>query len=393
MTEAEIQAVIQNGLTEAETPLARIQVDIVDGVPDGTMRFRGDFKNGELEMAGEVAAVLTSGRVQIELVSLDIGNLAAPGLAGGAIEDLVESLADLNGILAENRADVQSVTLGDDRLVVTGTQAGGDVLTASALLDYLMIQAAGLATAIEPPPERLGWGTVNGFYAEGDLYYVALGDSLAANIGVDSAREGYVSRVHRQLERHDRTSYGLRNFGESGETSGTMLTGGQLDDAVAFISTHEVAYITIDVGANDLLGHLGSADCSESLSASACALRIDSAFDSYRRNLATTLDRLRAAAPDATIVFLGTYNPFSLGFGATIAFEVQSDATVAAFNDVAAALAAEHGVLVADGLEPLRGTTAVTTHMLDDPPDIHPLGIGYDVLAVAVLQALGVPLP
>ncbi len=393
MTEDEIQAVIQNGLADAATPLARVEIDIVDGSPHGAMRFRGDFKNGELEMNGEVAAVLTSGRVRIELVSLDIGDLAAPGLAGGAIEDLVESLADLNGILAENRAEVQSLTLADDRLVVTGTQAGGETLTATALLEHLRVQAAGLASAVEPPPERLGWGTVSGIHAEGDVYYVALGDSLAANVGVDSGREGYVSRVHRQLERHDGVAYGLRNFAESGETSGTMLTGEQLDDAVAFIATHEVAYITIDVGANDLLGHLGSTDCSEGLESTGCALRIESAFTSYGANLETILTRLRTAAPEATIVFLGTYNPFSLGFGATVAFEAQSDATVAAFNDVAAALAAGHGILVADGLEPLRGTTAATTHMLDDPPDIHPLGIGYDVLAVAVLQALGVPLP
>jgi hypothetical protein len=27
--------------------------------------------------------------------------------------------------------------------------------------------------------------------------------------------------------------------------------------------------------------------------------------------------------------------------------------------------------------------------MIDDPPDIHPLSIGYEILAIAVLERLG----
>jgi len=44
---------------------------------------------------------------------------------------------------------------------------------------------------------------------------------------------------------------------------------------------------------------------------------------------------------------------------------------------------------VADGYTPMRGTTAATTHMIDDPPDIHPLAIGYEILAIAILETLG----
>ncbi len=32
--------------------------------------------------------------------------------------------------------------------------------------------------------------------------------------------------------------------------------------------------------------------------------------------------------------------------------------------------------------------TGATTHMLEQPPDIHPRAIGYDILAVALLTAL-----
>jgi len=388
LTEDEIEAVIQNGLSEADSPLARVEIDIVDGDPDGALRFSGEFKSGGMEASGEITARLVAGTVQVELVDLDLGALTVPGIAEGAVEDLVESIADLNEILVENRADVQAIVLADDRMLVTGTQAGGEVLTSAALLADLQEQAAAATESVEPPPERLGPGVVNAMSASGTIYYVALGDSLAANVGVDQARDGYVSRLHRQLQIRDGVDYGLHNFGVSGETSGTLLRSGQLDAAVSFLATHDVRYVTIDIGANDLLGHLGSDDCSESLDTPACADRLDSAFEVYAVNMVEILDRLAAAAPDATLVFLRAYNPFSLGFGAAVALESQSDATLDAFNDVAADLAVARGFLVADGFTPMQGTASVTTHMLDVPPDIHPFAIGYDILAAAILDAL-----
>ena len=388
LTEQEIEAVIQNGLSQANSPLSHIEIDIVDGEPDGVLRFTGEFKKGGVEASGAVMARLVAGSVEVELVDLDLGSLTVPGIAEGAIEDLVASIADLNGILADNRADVQAIVLADDRLLVTGTQGGGAVLTSTALLADLQEQAAAATAAVEPPPERLGPGVVNGTSAPGSIFYVALGDSLAANVGVDEARDGYVSRVHNQLQIRDGAAYGLRNFGVSGETSGTLIRSGQLEAALAFITANEVRYVTIDIGANDLLGHLGSADCSESLDAPACAQRIDSAFAIYATNMVEIFDRLAAAAPDATIVFMRAYNPFSLGFSGAVALEAESDATLDAFNDIAAGLAAEHGMLVADAFTPMQGTTAATTHMLDSPPDIHPVAIGYDVLAAAIVDIL-----
>ncbi len=389
LTEDEIEAVIQNGLSDADSPLARITIDIVDGSPHGTLGFVGGFKNGDIEVSGTVSAVLDAGAVKIELVDLDFGSMTVPGLAEGAIEDLVESVADLNTILAENRADVQSIVLSGDRLLVTGTQGSGELLTSADLLADLEAQAAAAGSTVEPPAERFGPGVVNGTSAPGSVFYVALGDSLAANVGVEQPRDGYVSRVHNQLQIRDDAEYGLWNFGIPGETSGTLIRSGQLDDAINFLESNEIAYVTIDIGANDLLGHLGSADCGESLDAPACQERIDATFEIYAENMTEIFDRLVVAASDATIVFVRAYNPFSLGFGAAISLEAQSDETLDLFNEVAARLAADRGILVADAFTPMQGTTAATTHMLDDPPDIHPFAIGYDIMAAAVVDALG----
>jgi lysophospholipase L1-like esterase len=392
--ETEITAVVQDGLVEADAPLRRVEIDIVDTDTTGLGRidFFGEFKNGELTVEGTVATTIEAGAIRVEVVSVEMGALNLPEVGENAMEDAIDellgSVTDVNELLADSDVDVQSITIGDDRIVVTGTQPSGALITSTELLDSLRLQAAALASGSEPPPERLGPGVIDGTSADGSRYYVALGDSLAANVGVDAPRDGYVSRLHNQLEIRDGADYGLRNFGISGETSGTMLRSGQLDQAVAFIEANNIAYVTIDVGANDLLGHLGSTDCSADIEAPACRTRIANAVESYEANIVEILSRLRRAAPEATIVFLRAYNPFSLGFGSGVAFEVQSNDTLDALNDVAAAAAAEQGILVADGFTPMLGTAATTTHMLDDPPDIHPNPLGYDILAAAILDAL-----
>lgn len=391
LEESEIQAVIQDALSDDESPLARVTIDIVDGEGGerGTLEFVGEFKSGNLDVEGVATATLETGAVRVELVSVDLGALSVPGLAEGAIEDLVESVADLNETLERKQADVQSVALANDRVVITGTQGTGDLLTAGTLLDGLAQQAADVAGAVEPPPERLGPGVVNATSASGSVNYVALGDSLAANVGVDQPRDGYVSRLHNQLQTADGREYGLQNFGISGETTGTLIRSGQLDDAVAFMEDNEVAYVSIDIGANDLLGHIGSGDCADSLDAPACRERIDATFASYEENLNVIFDALEDAAPDATIVFMRAYNPFSLGFGASVGLEAQSNEILDEFNDVAAGIASERGIAVADAYTPMQNTAAATTHMLDSPPDIHPVPIGYDILASAIVDALG----
>lgn len=393
--ETEITAMVQDGLAESEAPLRKITIDISDaaGAGVGRIDFVGEFKSGGTTLHGSVLTTIEAGAVQVEVVSLEIGALNLPSIGQNAMEEaidgLLEEITDVNELLADSGAEVQSVVIGNDRLIVTGVHATNTVITSGTLLAGIRQQAAEASSAPEPPQARLEPGLVNGTSAEGDSYYVALGDSLAANVGVEAPRDGYVSRLHRWLQERDGAQYGLRNFGVSGETSGTLIRGGQLVQAVAFMRSHEVAYVTIDIGANDLLGHLGSEDCSVDLAAAACRERIDASRTAYTANIEEVFRRLREAAPNATIVFLRAYNPFSLGFGPGVGFEARSNAILDSFNDLAAAAAGAHSILVADGFTPMVGTTASTTHMLDDPPDIHPRAIGYDVLAVAITLVIG----
>lgn len=395
LSEDELTAYVLDALQESEAnPLQWLVLDVVDGEPgeQGVIAFTAGFKGGGAEGTGAVSAHLESGAVQIEIEEFELAGLAIPGVAEDALEDVIGSVANINDALAAVGADVQAIDIGDDRVLVVGTRKTTDVLTSETLLVSLQEQIAAAESVVTPPPERLGPGRINappGVTSGEAPFYVALGDSLAANVGVAAARDGYVSRFHRQLELRDGRQYGLHNFGTTAETTGTMIRGGQLDLAVEFLRDHDVAYVTIDIGANNLLGHLGSEDCSESLQAPACAQRIANAFEFYDDDLAVIFAEVREAAPDATIIFMLAYNPFSLGFADAVAFEAETDRVLAEFNAIAVTVAGAEGILVADAYGPMQGTTSATTHMLDAEPDIHPTPIGYDILAGSLLNALG----
>lgn len=390
LTEDELRAYSLDALrNEPDNPIADITFDVVPGDTDngGELRFDAELKSGGTSTQGAVAAELTGGSVQVDVIDVGLGAFQVPGLAKGAIEDLVARVADFDAILSERRADVQAIDFTDDRIVIVGTQASTDLLTSDSFLAGFADQAASAVDVVAPPPEQIGPGVVDSVSEGGAPFYVALGDSLAANVGVTDPRDGYVSRFHTALQQRDGTTYGLRNFGVSGETTGTMVRDGQLDAAVAFMEANQVSYVTIDVGANNLLGHLGSGDCSTSLDDPACRERIDNAFAAYPADLEIIIDAVTEAAPDATIVFLTMYNPFNLGFGTEL--EAAMDGATEEFNALAVEAAADNDVLVADGFSPMQGTAPLTTHMLDAEPDIHPLPLGYDILAVALLDALG----
>lgn len=96
--------------------------------------------------------------------------------------------------------------------------------------------------------------------------YLALGTSLAIGYqpGRGKTSRGYVDDLWRSM-RQRVPALGLRNKGCRGETSRAMITGqksncdyaagSQLDAAVAYLEAHpdEVAFITVEVGANDLV--------------------------------------------------------------------------------------------------------------------------------------------
>ncbi len=388
LEEAELNAVLQNALAETENPLRSVSFDITNEIGDpARIAFVGAFKSGDLNLEGVLSAEVTGGSIELEIVDIDVGMFTLPGVGRGAVEDMIASVADLEAAVAEQGADIQEITIGSDKIIITGVNRTNATIESADVL-----AALGEAEALTPESvsvvPRFGPGRVKGTRSSGTPVYLALGDSLAANVGVDDSELGYVSRFHALLEDRDGTEYGLINLGVSGETSGTLLNGGQLAEAERISNERDVAYVTIDIGANDLLGHLGSPTCSADFQDPECQERLEASLAAYERNIGEIFDRLVLAFPDATIIFLSAYNPFSFGYGELVTFETESNTTLSRLNTIATLAAVERGFLAADGFTPMQATVGTTTYMRDVEPDIHPTALGYDVLTGALWDAL-----
>lgn len=193
----------------------------------------------------------------------------------------------------------------------------------------------------------------------GSADYLALGDSLAAGFqpGQGDTEAGYVHDLWATFAERI-PGLGLRNVGCDGETTRSMLTGtrsqcryaagSQLDAAVAFLEGHagQVAFITIDIGVNDVFerclarGPLLKRSC------------VRGVLPHVQARLTRILDALSAAAgPGVPIVAMTYYDPL-LGFwGLVPGGRFLARASLRSFQELNAGLTTTYeggGVAVAD---------------------------------------------
>jgi lysophospholipase L1-like esterase len=251
--------------------------------------------------------------------------------------------------------------------------------------------------------------------------YLALGDSLAFgyqqakfeklfpaddpaafNTGYVDDFGGFLLKTHRDTS--------VVNDGCPGETTDSFIEGpckyqlafalhhpyvggpasSQLSDALAYLHANPgtVSPITIDIGANDALGVIEGTCHNEP----ACiAAHAPALFAHIAGNLGAILAGLRGAAPQAKMVVLGLYNPF----GSSIA---GGDELTAALNEVMRGVATTVAARFADPLPVFnppgpreQPTICLLTNMCpppesNEPTDIHPTDLGYEVLASLILR-------
>lgn len=193
----------------------------------------------------------------------------------------------------------------------------------------------------------------------GDPFYLALGDSLAAGYqpGRGITRKGYVDDLWRTA-REQTPALDLRKLGCPGETSLSLINGkhsscdypagSQLDAAVGFLERHpgDVSFITIDVGANDVVN--ACLDFDTGVVHRACVV---DRLPRLNARITEILDALRAAAgPGVPIVGMTYHVPF-LGLWGLVpggrhlariderAFEVLNDGLDTTYTDAGAMVA------------------------------------------------------
>jgi lysophospholipase L1-like esterase len=239
-------------------------------------------------------------------------------------------------------------------------------------------------------------------------YYLALGDSIAygfqtakalAGLPPEAFDTGYVDLVAARLGRRSRVV--TVNYACPGESTVSFrvscvwkdtghrlhddYSGAQRSAALAFLHRYRphVALITLSLNGNDINDFVHS--CAGDVQ---CVQRgAPAAIAQYAARLRSILVQLRAAAPGATIVVVGAYNP-NVG-----AFEL-SDPLFASLNAAQAAAARAVRARFADPFpvfNPAADETATicTLTLICTAGDSHPSDAGYRALADVVWRAAG----
>jgi lysophospholipase L1-like esterase len=255
-----------------------------------------------------------------------------------------------------------------------------------------------------------------GHAATSPTYYLALGDSLAQGVqpsltGNVVTNQGYADDLFAVFRRRV-PELTLEKLGCPAETTSTMIHGGicryaegsQLAAAVSFVQTHRIAFITIDIGGNDIDNCIAITGID-----STC---FSNALTTVGGNLPQILAALRSAAgPNTPILGMNYYDPLLAAWtlgpnGQALAYTSLQGTTV--FNGVLQSAYQAFSIPVADVAKafqidnfkpipvvnlPLNVFLTLSWTWMGAPaplgPNIHPNAVGYAVIAGAFANKIG----
>jgi hypothetical protein len=193
------------------------------------------------------------------------------------------------------------------------------------------------------------------------------------------------------------------NYGCPGESTSSFMTGcafsatqgyplhnpysgSQMAAALAFLQAHpgQVSPITVTLSANDVLALISS--CGGPSNLTCVASGYPATLKQLSANLAQILGALRAAAPNATIILQGAYNPYA-------AADASTNVLAVSLNNALGAVASATGATLADVFTPFNlaqpqpQTICALTLFCTPLQDIHPTDLGYLTIAQVMWSA------
>ena len=281
----------------------------------------------------------------------------------------------------------------------------------------LLIVASVVAALAVPVTAAASSGATRHPGASPAVYYLSLGDSLAQGVQPNSTgasvetNQGYADDLF-GVERFRVRGLQLEKLGCPGETTTTMLTGGicpyaqgnQVAAAGAFLATHKVAFITIDIGANNVDGCVTPTGLDPTC--------VEAGFTAAGHDLPLILGALRSAAPTVPIYGMNYYDPFlSEWLSGSVGQALATESVTVAGEFNAAVLAPVYtafGAPVADVASAFQTTNFNLVPFLGIPvnvlticgltwmcapapvgPNIHANVIGYALIASTFARTIG----
>jgi lysophospholipase L1-like esterase len=210
-------------------------------------------------------------------------------------------------------------------------------LTACCFVGVFSVGGAAFTSCYGPPPPPPA------------RYYVSLGDSLSTGTGVP-AGQGYVDNIFAH-ESARLSGLVAQRFGCAGATTTSMINGGgcsypqgsQLSAAEVFLAAHpgQIAFVTIDIGANDITPCFSAAGVNQTCAENAIATVVS--------NLTTILGGLRSAAGAVPTFGMSYYDPFlALWVSGNQSAATQSEQVAVVGNAQIAGVYGAQGAQVAD---------------------------------------------
>ncbi len=277
-------------------------------------------------------------------------------------------------------------------LVPFRSLVSSSALRARLLLIFsAMTLIAALSLAFSPPAHAQS-------FVGPKKYYLALGNSLAfgyqPNLDWD---DGFNDDFFSNLKSHGAQQ--LINMACPGETSSTFINGGcpyavlkkyiyftpQLQAAVNFIKNHagQVSPVTLDIGANDVLGDINASNCTVSSSWS-------SDLSTVQKNLGTILSQLKSALNGSgDLLLMNYYDPYQNQCPNSVSYVQQLNSTIAS-------VAAQYSVPLADVFTAFGGAAVPDPNTCNYTwicniifHDIHATDSGYSAIAGAFEATYG----
>ncbi|OPX02263.1 SGNH/GDSL hydrolase family protein [Geobacillus proteiniphilus] len=204
-----------------------------------------------------------------------------------------------------------------------------------------------------------------------DIHLVALGDSLTEGVGDGEGKGGYVGRLVPLLSAEEGVrTVTVTNFGKRGR---------RIVDLEPVIAAHrkelgQADVIVLTIGGNDVMNVVRShfLDLSRE--------RFRQAREMFADRLDHLLISLRTVNPDAVVVLVGLYNPFS----STLPNIPEIDDVIAEWNSASRAVLSRYDRTIFVDIQDIFIDRDELLHR----DEFHPNAAGYEQIAMRVYEAL-----